>query len=509
MCAPGQARNFEGLCENCPGGKFSPGGQAECKRCARGRYGRQSDTSSDCAGKCATGQFAGSGRTSCTRCHAGRFAKWHGSGHCVVCEPGQYQAGRGKSSCSACATGRHQQHKGKTSCVDCMIGSEMDTMGATVCDVLPPTPQPTPVPTHIPTPVPTPGTVHVGAQPQRLLPLTRLLPIPVHPRSCPAGRFCDVSKGTIKVPFQCIAKVSDGHSWGTAQCSACPHGRFANLFSSEVACIVCAQGKFAAQRGASECVQCKPGKVSLGGTGARACTECDPGKFESVGVHCHSCQGGRYQPQAGSVSCTGCPSGKFSNADVVDFIPSCSPCTCASGTYSRDSRATRCNCVPDDPARLARIHARAKEAAQKVQRAKARALTRQYELIGASGAVIGFLAFCCCRLVMAVRTSARESAGSSSSDWCSAIADFFLGLCDRGFGQKSADIAMRENPYPPSQSKRRGQRSTPTMPQRPVDVHYQPSYQQVAIEDEQVSFANLYAKEPVQSGGIQVAEYSI
>ena len=139
---------------------------------------------------------------------------------------------------------------------------------------------------------------------------------------------------------------------GTASCTACTAGNYAN--DDKSVCTACGLGKYNAlesQTSDVACLTCPRGSYNAA-TGVSACTNCPGGTYMRAIItggpvaltKCEYCDAGTFSPNAGTLygtttatqgatACTKCPAGKWSDESTLDEL--FSVCTdCAIGTYS-------------------------------------------------------------------------------------------------------------------------------------------------------------------------------
>lgn len=146
-----------------------------------------------------------------------------------------------------------------------------------------------------------------------------------HCTACEAGKFQD-----LRAQNDCKLCPGGQHQSdeGQTHCDLCLHGQFAPFPSSgqvgasgqpigstgpNVACEVCAEGKFA-------------------GEGQAECSDCPVGKFQSSPGTCEFCEAGQYKDWVGMLECKHCPSGKFQDGEEFHECKSCPP-----GKYGPES----------------------------------------------------------------------------------------------------------------------------------------------------------------------------
>ena len=205
----------------------------------------------------------------CTFCPIGKFSGRVGSSSCHMCRPGRYSTTLlARTRCLPCAPGHFARDWGRATCHRCPHGHRQPLPGRAFCrsDAL---------------------------------------------RYCRAGRFA-------------------AHT-GSPQsaCYACPAGKFGALspINGLGGCFSCAQGRAAAQQGATVCEPCPPGFVSpLVGGARRACTPCAAGRHYVrrsgtelvvgdaeivVSVGCTACAAGRFQSKRGQLACKRCKAARY------------------------------------------------------------------------------------------------------------------------------------------------------------------------------------------------------
>lgn len=224
---------------------------------------------------------------------------------CVPCQAGTYSTGV-SGECMNCPVGTYQNETGKSGCMDCPTNSQGAGEGMSTC-----------------TPC-RPGTIlrDGGCRP---CPDGQFYPLYLDGVcfECPVGMWSDQTSGGCRMcPEFSVGpgatNLSGCQCWagrvmelvqGSPSCVACASGKFAEAGSLE--CTNCRNGTYAWQTGASACLNCPGGSVTLAGEGATSCTACPLG----------------FTPGHDLGSCVVCPAGFVCYPDG-QVIP------CPIGTYS-------------------------------------------------------------------------------------------------------------------------------------------------------------------------------
>ncbi len=142
-CAPG-TYNATGTCTPCPAGTISTAMNATgcfscgtltptnppvaCLTCSAGTG---TDGNGNCV-PCQPGAYAAVGDGICTNCPLGKFSSDNSSSHCDDCPKGSYTHSQGLSTCADCAAGFYASTRGTITCSPCTTGT-FSTPGSTVC----------------------------------------------------------------------------------------------------------------------------------------------------------------------------------------------------------------------------------------------------------------------------------------------------------------------------------------------------------------------------------------
>ena len=175
--------------------------------------------------------------------------------------------------------------------------------------------------------------------------------------ACPTGQFAE---GGTQVAANawvaatacsgCPAGAPDHDADASTPCVPCTRGRAQPLLRANTSCMICAAGSFAAAVGATACENCSRGEYA--GIGASSCTPCNPGSTDDDGspstpcilcgagragaggaAPCPWCPAGRYSLLAGSVTCDRCAAGQFSPAQATG----CTICPAGQSDHDRNS----------------------------------------------------------------------------------------------------------------------------------------------------------------------------
>jgi hypothetical protein len=175
--------------------------------------------SSNVSGKCApcpAGKFKGTLDETCRLCLSGTFGARKGSAACSDCIPGKIQPHLGKTSCQFCEKGRFQPETGQGTCRDAKSVGEF-------------------VPSSLAS-----GGNGGGVE-------AKSIRLGYHAIGCDdSGMFCT---GEDPCPAGSIGTVPATH-----ECVLCPRGKRSP--GGLTSCVSCEVGKFNAQNGSAQCVDC-------------------------------------------------------------------------------------------------------------------------------------------------------------------------------------------------------------------------------------------------------------
>lgn len=338
-------------CLKCAYGTYGPTyGAAECTPCPLDTYGPSigltkctpcpsykpmtSSTGkadiSDCG--CTSGYYPGTTFTNaCTACPVGTYNPNRGerysvgstsSTYCQPCPAGTYGSSTGLAACSKCSRGTINLNTGSTSesaCTYCQAGTEnLDASLSSVCTSC------------------NPGTYSYGngvcleCEQGSFTPDTGSIACIL----CPGGTYSPNPGATASSAcLPCPTGEFSGNGYGV--CAICSSGTYNDL-ENQTSCKPCPGGTYNPNtwsKSLSACVNCLPGKYSLGG--ASSCTSCNPGTYNSLyrQSSCQLCPETTYNPKTGSSlasDCINCGTGLFSLAGSTNV----SQCiTCLAGSF--------------------------------------------------------------------------------------------------------------------------------------------------------------------------------
>ena len=280
-CCTGWAVNNDGICEECPAGKFTntsnPGDSlytdgTSCDSCPNGSVSIRSATSTgyDKCEVCFPGSSPGTGvfSNTCIQCPAGQYGL---DGFCLECTEGKFSS-FGASICKDCPAGRFTEVNNTAVCTACPAGESTDNIaGSTAC---------TPCAAGLRSPVDSPtcaATCSVGGQ-----------------DATPVCNTCTVG----------LEWFQGNPMFGLPRCVACAAGKFKLDTQTCVPCDA-TQVANAAGDGCEDCPA--PTQPLLG-----ICTNCPTGyKYDTDS--CAVCIGGKYQDESGQSTCKDCAVGRFQN----------------------------------------------------------------------------------------------------------------------------------------------------------------------------------------------------
>ena len=344
-CQLGQERSDDGICVDCPIGKFgydhidiygdstrrcrrcdgsdtvedaqfnlllhddrilryqNQAGQTSCEKCVRGNY--MSDSDSDVS----------NGGVTCSNCPTGKYGITPSSStqvfgeesYCITCPTGQYMNNPGQISTASSTN--------KGPCYHCTSGQMMTgsvTIGAcAVCDK---------------------GKKSV----------------------CQSGN-CDSVPANYYTCIDCLAgKYQD--QTGQTSCIECAEGQYQNEAGQDAVsvselnkCKRCQLGKYQDQTGQPDCIDCadKLITLNLGSEASSACELCGLGKTYQNDHTCEACAAGRYGESIGGYPvCTACAAGKYGiGSEMTTEASAC--VSCNFGKYQSSAGQTSCaSCAP-------------------------------------------------------------------------------------------------------------------------------------------------------------------
>eukprot|EP00899_Mesostigma_viride_P002916 jgi/Mesvir1/12625/Mv09322-RA.1 len=182
--------------------------------------------------------------------------------------------------------------------------------------------------------------VYGGSTLQTGAPLDELRATDYQGLLCEAGSYLDSELECLPCEPGTFAATK-----GSYECQPCPPGTF-DYAGAATACAPCPAGYASAAVGATTlgyCISCAAGSFSA--EGAAGCSVCPPGTYseDSAAAECTPCEAGYFSTSAGASSSSTCqqvPPGTYSTLGSVLPIP------CPSGTFSPDPGATACSDCP-------------------------------------------------------------------------------------------------------------------------------------------------------------------
>lgn len=313
-CENGQEIRLERgmqLCFDCIAGKYSL--NSVCTECGAGTY---SDSKASVCTQCADGYISTTSKSSCKPCDQGYFEEDHTK--CTPCARGFYNNRIGASSCVQCHRGAISEEAASV-CTECEIGKYVNLGFCAQC----------PDNKGDTNPYPAFALEHCSI--------------------CPPGHYSN-SQTVQCIPCE-AGKFSDAFSLAAGQsCQFCRKNTFSEQGSSS--CTVCNAHEQTLYAGATECLPCPEGQLSLAG---EDCDYCPRNEYLGVDKQCESCPAGKHAPSPGVIDqCIECDNGKFStgNSDDCKFcadfqVPSssgdeCVDCSIGKYSDSGDSQCTLC-----------------------------------------------------------------------------------------------------------------------------------------------------------------------
>ncbi len=248
-------------CSPCPAGSFSNAtGSGACEMCPAGTF---SNTT---------------GATACTPAPAGAFTRFKGAVKPDPAPQGYFARSSGQSSLETCPPGTWPPQSGLTACAPCPRGFKSTPGAAFPCVTV------------------------WGAYDK------------ISEQLCPVGNSCT----------SCAAPGFRGDSPPSDVCRQCEAGTYSTGANISDSCVDCPANTYSSGAGASVCLSCGVGYMSL--PRSSKCT-------------LSTCGAGLYMV-ASTGKCEPCPVGRFSNAST-DVYNQC-PFSCAPGTFSAQTGATAC-----------------------------------------------------------------------------------------------------------------------------------------------------------------------
>ena len=307
-----------------------------CTLCPPGAYADAS-ASSTCA-SCLAGTFQEMpGSTACTSCVAGKYLSTVGAAasncqECPInsnalaasnekadCTCNAGWTGLDGGTCSGCVPGTYKDMAGTSACNECAQGKYSTTVGALACD------------------------------------------------ECLGGKYLDSSGNDAEADCKTCPANSGNNLVASAAESDCKCDPGSAGANGGPMCVLCAEGKYQANKGETGCDLCTSGKY-LDSSGnyaegdCKACPAnsgnnpvastvketcmCDPGSVgPSGGPTCTLCAEGKYQASFGKTGCNECASGKYLDATGQDDETDCTDCPTNSGNNPAASMAeSDCKC---------------------------------------------------------------------------------------------------------------------------------------------------------------------
>jgi hypothetical protein len=174
---------------------------------------------------------------------------------------------------------------------------------------------------------------------------------------CPAGRHEQLPAG---FPFDrfgrpCVEPngVNNAEGCRSLECEDCLAGQYQDQVG-ETECNPAGYGHYVAvagannqslcpltqyqdTRGQTHCKTCTPGRQPNSGMIRTHCEWCLPGHFSPIGLKCHACESGQYQPSNGSRACHHAEPGSY-----VDLKMATHQWDCPDGSYAPSPGTVNC-----------------------------------------------------------------------------------------------------------------------------------------------------------------------
>ena len=168
--------------------------------------------------------------------------------------------------------------------------------------------------------------------------------------SCGEGKYSAASEAS-----QCLSCVPGKYSAAEATgCSECPLGFYQNNVAAND-CSQCPLGYNQNIIAQPFCLSCNHGSVTYDSANVRvaiagvACTPCEPGTYSTSNAACSVCLNGKYADQSGTLICKDCPIGKHGTGIATKNSKSLksSACfDCNAGLYGPTTGLESCTDCP-------------------------------------------------------------------------------------------------------------------------------------------------------------------
>lgn len=288
QCQPPQFANVTGLtaCFNCPVNTQFSAVDSNCEPCATGYY-RAADMNA-------------------LRCQPVLPGYGYVSGVVTICPAGFYQPSLGVwAPCVGCSPGTYASSAGSTVCTTCPFGKAAPNANTTVCQECP------------------------GGSSMSFVNFTCL--------TCPAGWFRAVNA------TEPCAKCNPGRAAPvqmSVNCTICPAGKFSSDLGATI-CSDCAPGTYSASPESTFCTPCLPGQFAT--AGSASCSYCPDGYYANTSGTCDLCGPGTYRAGSDVINeCRPCPVGYASELDYGS-----STCVeCEAGQTVRQGSMGTCSDCP-------------------------------------------------------------------------------------------------------------------------------------------------------------------
>ena len=282
--------------------------------------------------KCVVGTYCVVGATAEAPCAAFTYNPYDGQGSCINCPAGRYCATTGLSAFAQCPLGFYcLEGVDKTPCPAGTYNPNVNLDSASECYPCDPG-QYCLGGTSAVSGVCDAGYVCPRGAKQSTSAVQFSFATPSAEGLCPPGYYCPAGS---KAPTPCAVGTYQDQ-YGQTSCKSCPAGRYCDVTGiSDPSANLCAAGFFC-QGGATTKT---PKSVAEGGNQCTAGFYCPAGTTVEL-----LCADGTYEPRPGSSACQTCPAGYYcKNGQVVpvacpvySYCPSGSPqeTVCPDGTYS-------------------------------------------------------------------------------------------------------------------------------------------------------------------------------